>query len=36
MKKKGKHTFRVRAIDAEGLADPTPATRSWRVIKKAK
>ena len=34
VKKKGKHTFRVRAVDAEGLADPTPATRSWRVTKK--
>ena len=27
----GAHTFRVRARDAAGNADPTPATRSWTV-----
>jgi hypothetical protein len=27
----GNHTFAVRAIDAARNADPTPATRSWRV-----
>ncbi|MGH3086943.1 MAG: hypothetical protein ACRDSJ_06440, partial [Rubrobacteraceae bacterium] len=26
-----KHTFRVRAVDAAGNADPTPASRSWTV-----
>jgi hypothetical protein len=28
---KGAHTFRVRAIDAAGYVDPTPATYSWTV-----
>ncbi|HXR30555.1 MAG TPA: hypothetical protein VN752_05400 [Solirubrobacterales bacterium] len=28
----GKHVFRVRAIDPQGLADPTPATFHWRVL----
>jgi hypothetical protein len=32
--KKGKHTFQVRATDAAGNVDPTPATRSWTVKKK--
>ena len=27
----GAHTFAVRAIDAAGNADPTPATRSWAI-----
>jgi hypothetical protein len=29
--RKGEHVFRVRARDAGGNADPTPAVRSWRV-----
>lgn len=28
----GTHTFAVRARDFEGLADPTPAVHTWRVI----
>lgn len=28
----GKHVFRVRAIDPQGLADPTPASFRWRVL----
>jgi len=32
--KKGKHTFTVRATDASGNADPTPASQSWKVKKK--
>jgi hypothetical protein len=32
--KKGRHTFSVRAVDAAGNVDPTPATRSWKVKKK--
>lgn len=27
----GQHTFAVRAIDIEGLVDPTPATYTWRI-----
>lgn len=27
----GRHVFRVRAVTASGLADPTPATWRWRV-----
>lgn len=27
----GKHVLRVRAVDPQGLADPTPATYRWRV-----
>jgi len=34
--KKGKHSFEVRAIDAAGNTDPTPATFDWRVKKKHK
>jgi hypothetical protein len=29
--KDGTHTFRVRAVDAAGNADPTPATRTWTI-----
>ena len=29
--KKGRHTFRARAIDAAGNKDPTPAKRVWRI-----
>lgn len=32
--KKGKHVLAVRAIDAAGNADPTPASRSWKVKRK--
>jgi DNA-directed RNA polymerase specialized sigma24 family protein len=28
---KGKHTFRVRAVDGAGNTDPTPAHRTWQV-----
>src|SRR5205823_1415239 len=28
----GSHAFAVRAIDAAGNVDPTPATRTWTVI----
>jgi hypothetical protein len=28
----GRHVLRVRAIDPQGLADPTPATYRWRVL----
>ena len=31
---KGKHTFQVRAKDAAGNTDPTPATFDWKVKKK--
>jgi large repetitive protein len=34
--KKGSHTFEVRAVDAAGNVDPTPASRSWTVKKKKK
>ncbi len=28
----GQHTFQVRAIDSEGLVDPTPATHTWSIL----
>ncbi len=28
----GEHKFQVRAVDAQGLADPTPAVFRWRVV----
>ena len=34
--KKGSHTLSVRAVDAAGNVDPTPATRTWKVKKKKK
>ena len=34
--KKGAHTFEVRARDAAGNVDPTPASSSWTVKKKKK
>jgi DNA-binding beta-propeller fold protein YncE len=34
--KKGKHTFQVRATDAAGNIDPTPASDAWKVRKKGK
>lgn len=34
--KKGKHSFRVRAEDAAGNVDPTPASFDWKVRKKKK
>ena len=33
---KGEHTFKVRAIDADGNVDPTPAVRNWRIVPKKK
>ena len=30
--KPGKHKFKVRAIDADGNADPTPAKAKWKVL----
>ena len=32
---RGKHSFRVRAVDAAGNTDPTPAMREWEVDVKA-
>ena len=34
--KRKKHTLEVRAVDAAGNVDPTPATDSWKVKKKRK
>jgi len=34
--KKGSHTVAVRAVDAAGNVDPTPATRTWKVKRKRK
>jgi len=34
--KLGKHTFAVRAIDAAGNVDPTPATRTFKVVERKK
>ena len=34
--RKGKHVFQVRAIDAAGNKDASPARASWKVIKKRK
>jgi len=34
--KPGRHTFRVRAVGASGVADPTPAVFSWRVSRTAR
>jgi subtilisin len=28
----GERTFRVRAVSADGIADPTPASRTWTVV----
>ena len=30
----GRHTFQVRAVDAAGNADPTPAKRRWRIVRR--
>jgi hypothetical protein len=34
--KPGPHTFQVRAVNAQGVADPTPAQFKWKVGKSAK
>jgi hypothetical protein len=34
--KLGEHTIAVRATDASGNTDPTPATRTWTIVKRAK
>ena len=33
---KGSHVFQVRAVDAAGNADPSPATATWKVKRKPK
>ena len=33
---RSRHTFEVRAVDAAGNVDPTPASRTWKVKKKKK
>jgi hypothetical protein len=30
---KGKHEFKVRAIDATGVPDPTPAKDRFRIVR---
>ena len=34
--KRGAHVFRVKALDAVGNGDPSPAHRSWKVTRKPK
>ena len=34
--KRRKHTLEVRAVDAAGNVDPTPADKRWKVKKKKK
>jgi 6-phosphogluconolactonase (cycloisomerase 2 family) len=34
--KRGRHSIEVRAVDAAGNADPTPAAQGWKVKKKRK
>jgi len=29
----GRHKFKVRAVDAQGLTDPTPVVFTWRVVR---
>ncbi|HEX6666315.1 MAG TPA: hypothetical protein VF081_06950, partial [Solirubrobacterales bacterium] len=36
LKKAGTHTLQVRAVNAQGIADPTPAVLKWKVAKKRK
>jgi DNA-binding beta-propeller fold protein YncE len=32
----GRHVFRVRAINSQGIADPTPAIYRWKVLKRVR